>query len=465
MESFSRSLSGLVLEMNYGNLPGRVVRETKRVILDSMACALAGHFCDRGKFSVDMSRRLGGTPECSILGTQEKVSCCSAAFANGELINALDYDSFEIPPGHFPPFVIPPAMAIAECLGASGKDLILATAVGSEMGSRIAAGLGPRIGSIDGRKSPVLYASGQSFFIFGGVISAGKLMNLDTEKMTHAMGIAGHFCPVPNNRKFQMTAPSPMTRLTGWVSQAAVSAALLAEMGYLGDTSIFDGEFGFWRMYAYDKWSPDMVLEEIGKRWLFLNLGYKRFPCHRAMHAALDSFLHIIESNELRATDIERIKVYCNPSLASQPASKLLTNHVDAQSNIAYIFACAANRIEVEKWQSRETMEDTEILSYLEKISVEAPADWDERLREDSRNRWSGGVEIAARGTVFREEHRYPRGTALSDVEMTDDELADKFRRSASRILPREKIDRAIKYLLDLEGIPDVRMIMEQLTL
>lgn len=463
MKSFSREMAKFALEMRYEDLPPEVIHETKRIILDSMACGLAGHFCDRGKISVRFSERLGGKRESSIIGTSLKVSCPSAAFANGELINAIDFDAFEIPPGHFPPFVVPSSLAIGESLSVSGKALIQATAVGSEIGSRIAAALRPQL-SISKGKAPVLLVSGQSFFIFGSVTAAAILMQLDVEKMTHAMGIAGHFCPVPNNRKFQVTAPSPMTRLTGWVAQSAVTGALLAEIGYLGDINVFDGEFGFWRMYAYDQWLPDIALNEIGRKWLFLNVGYKPYPCHRAMNTALDCFLNIKLDNDLAADDIESIRVFCNPSLIGQPASRLMDNHVDTQSNIPYNFACAALGIPVEEWQSRQTIENREVQDFMPRVIPDSPPDWAERIRKDSRNRWSGGVEVVAKGDTFKEEGTYPKGTAFSDAAMTDQDLEDKFRSAALKLLPQDKTENAIQNLFGLEKIENIKDVMTLVT-
>ena len=464
MKSFSYELARFAVDAKFEDLPDKVIHEAKRILLDSLACGLVGAFCDRGKYSIGISKRLGGTPESSIIGIPEKVSCSSAAFANGELMNAMDYDAFEIPPGHFPPFVIPPSLAVAESVGASGKDLMLATVIGHELGSRIGAGLTPQKGRFGENKSMVVLASGQSFFIFGGVIAAGKLLNLDSKKMTHAIGIAGHFCPVPNNRKFQITAPSPMSRLTGWVSQAAVMAALLAESGYLGDVNVFDGEFGFWRMYAYDSWGPDKVIDRIGKEWFFLNVGYKPYPCHRAMNTAMDCFIKILEINKFEPEDIDKVRVFCNPSVMAQPASSLLTNHVDAQSNIEYNFACAANRISIEEWQSSETMKNPEVLTFMKKIVAEGPPDWKERVKKNPKSRWSGGVEVKAKGKTYYEEGTFPWGTAFTDFEMTDGDLVDKFKRCASKVLDQEKINRVVEHVLELEKVENVGVIMEQLT-
>jgi 2-methylcitrate dehydratase PrpD len=100
-----------VVGIKFEDLPEDVVYETKRVLLDSIGCAIAGITSDKGKISIQLARRLGGPPESSIIGIGDKVSCSNAAFANGELINALDYDAIY----HIPPFVIPPCWQWRKC--------------------------------------------------------------------------------------------------------------------------------------------------------------------------------------------------------------------------------------------------------------------------------------------------------------------------------------------------------------
>ena len=129
MSSLSQELARFVVETKFEDLPGEVVYEAKRLLLDSIGCAIAGITSDTGKISVGLARRLGGPPESSIIGLGDKVSCCNAAFVNGELIRALDYDAVY----HIPPFVIPPSLALAESVRASGRDLILATVLGHEI--------------------------------------------------------------------------------------------------------------------------------------------------------------------------------------------------------------------------------------------------------------------------------------------------------------------------------------------
>ena len=140
MDNVLQSLARFVSETRYEDLPAAVVSETKRILLDSIGCALSSLSVDKGKMSVELARRLGGPPESSIIGTNYKVSCSNAALANGELINATDFCAV-IPPGHIPTNVIPAPLAMAESKGASGKDLILATVMGFEIAARVASAL------------------------------------------------------------------------------------------------------------------------------------------------------------------------------------------------------------------------------------------------------------------------------------------------------------------------------------
>jgi len=109
------------------------VHESKRVLLDSMGCAIAGLNNSKGKLAVKMAKRLGGSQDSTILADGNKVSSASAAYANDNLINAMDY--CEVP--HVSPWVIPAPLALAECNRSHGKELILAVAIGHEIAFRM----------------------------------------------------------------------------------------------------------------------------------------------------------------------------------------------------------------------------------------------------------------------------------------------------------------------------------------
>src|SRR4030095_10405972 len=92
--------------------------------------------------------RRGCAYEAGSLGARGKVSVCNAALANGELINALDYDALFIPGGHVAPYVVPAILAMAEARNASGQDLVLALALGTEIAMRVTRGMSPMVQTV-----------------------------------------------------------------------------------------------------------------------------------------------------------------------------------------------------------------------------------------------------------------------------------------------------------------------------
>ena len=99
---------------DYAKLPAEVIAQTKRMIFDAVGNTIGGIASDKGKIGMQLAARMGGVPEATVYGNGLKVDAATAAFANGELQNGLDYD----PVPHVPPVVIPAVMAMAEAVGA-----------------------------------------------------------------------------------------------------------------------------------------------------------------------------------------------------------------------------------------------------------------------------------------------------------------------------------------------------------
>src|SRR5438093_5648046 len=112
VETFAAFAAGTRFE----DLPVEVVEESKRLLLDSIGCALAGVRHPKGTIAIEYARQQGPGArgaQASIIGTSERFSAIASGFANGELINALDFDAL-LPPGHVSHYVIPRALAAAE---------------------------------------------------------------------------------------------------------------------------------------------------------------------------------------------------------------------------------------------------------------------------------------------------------------------------------------------------------------
>jgi 2-methylcitrate dehydratase PrpD len=283
MSKISETIASFVSAARFSDLPEFVCHEMRRLILDSMGCAVAGHTTERGAIAADLARKLGGPAEAGIIGTRDKVSSANAAFANGELMNALDFDALSNVGRHDVPTLIAATVATAERIGASGKELVTATALALEISGRIkSAVLGMHAPGPEAGKMLWPAVNGYSSASLGAAAGVAKLLNLDQVQIANAVGIAGYMCPPNTMRKWVETTPVRMIKYgpPGWGAQVGVTAALLAEMGYLGDSDLFDGDFGFWRYTGKDrgKWDADKVIKDLDTHWCCHEIIYKQYP-------------------------------------------------------------------------------------------------------------------------------------------------------------------------------------------
>ena len=471
MKTLAQRLAEFVVETKYEDLPLGVVHESKRVLLDSIGCAVAGMSAEKGRLSAALARRLGGPPESSILGTRDKVSCVAAAFANGELINALDFDAILDPVIHVSPFVLPPAFVLGESKGASGRDLILACVLGHELSARVACGLssgrtivaeGPDRGKV---LRPAVH--GYSANAFGSAASAGKILKLDADKMANAMGIAGYSAPMQTGSHWQRCGTSALIKYgsAGWMAQLGTTAALLADTGYTGDLSVLDGDDGFWRFSGSESWSPEKVSSNIGEDWHIVNTRYKVYPCCGVIQGSLDCFTAILDENRLAPEEIEQVKVFLDP-LSEQPLwqTREIENEVEAQFSVPYVMAVAAHGLELgAEWQDPGTRKNPAVRGFMDKVTFASHPDYGRAALED-HNALMAKVDVQARGRTYTMERSQTRGAATPEsARISDRELEEKFRHNTSGRLPRERVDKAVKFIWELEELKDISYFIDTL--
>lgn len=262
MGGIASKLAEFVAEAQFSDIPEYLVNEVRLLLLDAIGCAIRGHSAECGRISVELARRLGGVAESTIIGANDKVSCTNAAFANGQLMSALDYH----PMGtmHDVPSIVAAPLALVGKTSTSGKNLILAIVLGLEITRRIA------------------YAApleGISASVFGAAASAGKILQCNQEQLTNAIGLAGYICPPDTVMKFITTRPTRMVKYgpTGWIAQAGVTSALLADMGFTGDTEVFETEWCYWKFTGKSEWDTANVLNDLGTKWQ-THIEFKLYP-------------------------------------------------------------------------------------------------------------------------------------------------------------------------------------------
>ncbi|MBF9032661.1 hypothetical protein HKCCE2091_00265 [Rhodobacterales bacterium HKCCE2091] len=469
----TRGLAEFCAGLRYEDLPEAVVTEARRLILDTIGCGLGGHAVEKGQIAVAHVRRMGGTPEASILGVRGKVPAATAAFANGDLMNALDWNVL-MPPSHVPPYAIPPALALAEAGQRSGRDLIVAAVLAMEVSGRVGTSLGGLRATKGGYPLKVWGISANQV---GATAGAAHVLGLDADRMQHALGLAGYHAPLPTHVKYNYTKEVGYAKFapSGWMAQAGVTTALLAEAGYRGDTSFLEGDMGFWAMNGAPFWDPAKITDGLGQDWVFLNAAYKYWPTCGFYQSPLDLFTRMIAEHDLAPDEIEEV-VYHIESFASIP--KYLTtepnDHVEAAASGPYVMAVAAHRIPRGPcWQDKALLDHPGIRAFMRKVRHAVNPRSEDLRRLDIEERGlpylshrPARVTVRARGQVFDASADFANWLSIGveSCRPTDDGLAEKFRANAEGVLDEVRTARAIERIMGLEQEPDLAGLMADLS-
>lgn len=465
-QTIIEQLAGFSVDTSLAKLPGDVVEEVKLIILDSIGCALASTDQPKGRAGIDYGRLIGGgAGSATIIGTAEKVSVFGAAFANGELINTLDMDAV-LPPGHVCPYVLPGALALAEQERATGATLIEAVALAHEMSYRLGKAMDYLRDTKDGKvMPPEIY--GYSSTVFGATAAILKVKGADTNRMAHALGIAGSIAPVQSQAAWFQHAPSSTIKYlqAGVLIQAAFNAAYMAELGHRGDMMLLDDrQYGFPRFIGTKRWEPAPITDALGREWRFpAEQAYKPYPHCRILHALLDAMNEILEANDIAPHEIEHIKAFVE-GFVEQPVwlNREVTHVHDAQFSIAHGLAVGAHRVKPGKaWMDPDLVFGSSVMSLMDRITHEVHPDYVKLLAGNAASR-PAIIEITARGQTFRGERRYPRGSKAPEegIALSQEELVAKFRHNADGVIAVGQIDRLVDGILDLENCPDVGSLM-----
>ena len=469
----TQQLASFVTATRFEDLPREVVHETKRILLDIFGCAIGSVDLAKGRIAVEFARAAGGAGEASILGTRHRVAATNAAFANGELMHALDYCPL-LPPNHITALVTPAPLALAEATGASGKILITAVALAHEVASRVGVSLDPMRAKKGGLVVPTW---GLGFDQFGATAGAAKVLNLDPIAMTDALGLAGYFAPVPSHNKFLLSPQGGgMAKYgpAGWTAQGGVTTAMLARMGYEGDRSVLEGESGFWAMTASHACDLSKITGGLGNEWNLLRVRYKRWPCCGVFQSPLGAFTKLVVENDLKPDEMQHVLIRNEEhNLLPRFQYGKIQHHVDTQTNLPYNIALAAHRVPVSAaWQSDKNVKDPRVLAFMSKVTIEPYARAEETRHQEliveKRSyieRRPCVVQVTARGKAFTATAEYAQWLSLDNREFraTDADLADKFRANAAEALEPNKIEKAIDRIMSLDNIDNVAELIDVL--
>src|SRR5436305_8265079 len=222
-------------ELKFEDLSGKVVDEVKRRLLDSLGCALGAWYEEPCTIARNVVLEFSAKQGATVFGTSHKAPPDWAAFANGCCIRYFDYNDTYLSkePAH-PSDNLAAVFAVAESVGASGKEAITAAAIAYEVQCRLCDAASIRARGWDH----------PTYGAFSTALAAAKLMKLDAERTRHTVNIAGVNCAA-----FRQARVGELSHWKGVAfanaARHGVYAALLAGAGMTGPAPIFEGQMGF----------------------------------------------------------------------------------------------------------------------------------------------------------------------------------------------------------------------------
>jgi 2-methylcitrate dehydratase PrpD len=460
-EDFATVLADFACRLSMDQMASTVIDAVKMNVFDTLACAAAGSSAPAVAEARGLAAEWGGAPQASILAFGDKVPAHHAAWVNGTMAHARDYDdTHDAAVLHAGVSVVPAALAAAELRGgASGADFIAGVAAGLETICRL--GVATRIGIIE---SGYMYTS--LFGYFAATIAAGRVLGLNRAQMVNALGIA--YSQVAGNH--QVTRDSALTKRMqpGFAAKAALVSVQLAQREVRGAQATFDGLDGFLRVYLRDRCDGEVLRDRLGEHYEFTRLSYKPYPCCRFNHSAIDAALALRAAHELAPSRIRRIRVGVNRQAyeaVCTPVEVRLApkTNVDAQFSIPYTVAAAIldGGVRLEHFTDA-ALRRPDLLALARKVE---PFVDDDIEREWGRNISPAELHVELEdGTTCTLRIDVPRGHPNRPMSAADFEAKAKdCVRNA--VLPlQDDAHRRLRELVDrLDGLDDVRALAQVL--
>lgn len=429
MTELTRTLAEFTVNTRYEDLPDPVAREAKRLLLDTIGCAIGAIGTESGRITLQYVEALGGNPRATVIGSAQRSSVTAAAYANGRLANVLDADDTFPTSTHFGNATVFSALALAEDLDRSGAELLAAIAVGFDVGARIGSWMGPPMqienGEVIGWNELGGPAATMTWAAAGAAASAAGLTALQAN---HAFGIAGANSPQPTLRKWAESPFQPMYKYAdaGWCAEIGTSAAMLARLGSTGFLDVLDGPNAFWRWYGSPSHDDEALIGRLGEDWQILNTTYKPWPCCRWIHHPLTAFAGLREQHGLKPDEIERIVVRANPfALTPIFQDQQPEDMLSAEFSHAHAMAVLAHDVPAgPRWYDQATMTDSRIVEFRKRVTVTPEPTSANIGTWITGGQWRGvpgGVDVHARGQVFRATADMSLGDPWSEPTLYSD--------------------------------------------
>ena len=441
----TKTMVNFCSKLSYKELPPDVVDRVKYFALDFLGVAARGSLTKSAEIVRNFAKDMAPTAkESVIIGSDIKSTCQYAALANGTASHSLELDDVSNEASAHPGAVIfPAALAISELTGCNGKRFIEGVVLGYEVMVRLGKALNPVNHYARG-----FHPTG-TCGAFGAAIAASKILKLDAEQMLSALGIVGSQAAA--SMEFLTNGAWTKHLHPGWAAHSGIIATLLAKRGFVGPSTIIEGQSGFLHAYSDDS-DVGKFLAGLGDHFEIMRVSVKPHACCRYKQGPIDCILKIMSENKLRAEEIEKVTLgilkAAFPIIVEPKELKYNPRSVvDAQFSMPFGAAVAIlhGRASLDEYIV-DNLGSPKVKEMMGKVYCVPDAELDRLYPKQ----WPASAEIATKdGRRFYTRIEYPKGDP--ENPLSREELIQKFDELCSPVFSEDRRRKIISKVSSLE--------------
>ncbi|HKB40529.1 MAG TPA: MmgE/PrpD family protein [Gemmataceae bacterium] len=459
--TLSEVLADFCSSATEASIPSGVRASARQRLLDTVGACLAAVSVDTCRAVVEYVCAEGGAAEATAIGLARRLPAAQAAFVNGVLARAVEFDDTALPAILHPSgVVIPAALAAGQIGRRSGAEVITAIALGLELCVRLGmAGYDPAVGN------SLFLERGQDATAICGTLAAAtvaaRLLGLDAAGIAHAIGIALSFAS--GSLEANRSGGTVKRLQSGWAAQAGVRAAALARHGVTGPPSALEGRFGFGHCFLDGRFDAAALTAGLGTTWAVPDILFKPYPANYFTHAGIDAALALrwrgVKAEEVASMHLgaatPMVRTMGEPiDVKRQPANGYQAKFSGPYTVVAALLGGSGLGLGLDDFTD-DLATDPARRALMQRVTVgvdatcealfprQAPAVLTVRTRD--------GKELVEKVLANRGSPQRP---------LTDEELAVKFRTNAATALPEAAIAALEAAVANIERLGDLEAVL-----
>ena len=378
----SKDLARFAANLRFDDIPDPVLRRAEDLLLDWFGSALAGKGARPVEIIERFAQSMGPSAGPSeVLISRRGTSPLFAAMVNAASSHFAEQDDVHNGSVFHPGAVVfPPALAVAQTLGRSGRDLLTAVVAGYEVGIRV--------GEFLGRSHYKVFHTTGTAGTIAAATATGRLLRLSPEQMLDAFGSAG--TQAAGLWEFLRDAADSKQLHTAKAAADGLLAAYLAHDGFTGAKRILEGAQGMGAGMSTDA-DVGRLTDRLGERWALVETSFKYHACCRHTHPAADALLEVVNAQNLAPEHIARVTAHVHQGAIDVlgPVVNPRTVH-QAKFSMGTTLGLIARYRHAGLQEFADHFNDSDIVSFRDKVRMVL----DPEVDQSYPARWIGKVTV-----------------------------------------------------------------------